>query len=148
MITTLAEARSALKKEGLHVSWSGAEALWIAATVREAGNGITLADEACVLVGATAKAHAVFPAEGMQTSERQGTLNELATFILAVFSYQRQEGGKLVEAYRKCAEVMDRQLAAPELEPCDEWQRRLVSLAKDCDVSRVNQALSREEMYD
>ena len=34
------------------------------------------------------------------------------------------------------------------LEPRDEWERGLRSIAKDCGVSLSNEALSREELYD
>jgi hypothetical protein len=33
-------------------------------------------------------------------------------------------------------------------EPQDEWERRLLAMAKDCGVSLPNSALSREELYD
>ena len=32
--------------------------------------------------------------------------------------------------------------------PRDEWERRLLGLAKDCGVSLSNQSLGREEMYE
>ena len=39
--------------------------------------------------------------------------------------------------------------AAPaDLEPRDEWERRLLEAATDCGVSLSNEALSREEMYE
>jgi hypothetical protein len=38
-------------------------------------------------------------------------------------------------------------LAAP-LQPRDEWERRLLGLAKDCGVSLSDAALSREELYE
>lgn len=34
------------------------------------------------------------------------------------------------------------------IEPRDEWERRLLSIATDCGVSLSNEALSREELYD
>jgi hypothetical protein len=36
----------------------------------------------------------------------------------------------------------------PPIEPRDDWERRLLGLAKDCGVSLSNEALSREEMYE
>jgi hypothetical protein len=39
-------------------------------------------------------------------------------------------------------------LAADLLEPRDEWERRLRSLAKDCGVSLSNWAVSSEGIYD
>jgi hypothetical protein len=38
--------------------------------------------------------------------------------------------------------------AVPPIQPRDEWERRLLGLAKDCGVSLSDQALSREELYD
>ena len=37
---------------------------------------------------------------------------------------------------------------APAIQPQDEWERRLLGLAKDCGVSLSDEALSREELYD
>ncbi len=37
---------------------------------------------------------------------------------------------------------------APLLEPRDEWERRLLSLAKDCGVSLPDWAVSSEGLYD
>jgi hypothetical protein len=34
------------------------------------------------------------------------------------------------------------------LQPRDEWERLLLSVAKDCGVSLSNEALSREELYE
>jgi hypothetical protein len=38
--------------------------------------------------------------------------------------------------------------AAPAIQPQDEWQRRLLGLAKNCGVSLSDEALGWEEMYD
>jgi hypothetical protein len=37
---------------------------------------------------------------------------------------------------------------AVPLQPQDEWERRLLGLAKDCGVSLSDEALSREELYE
>lgn len=37
---------------------------------------------------------------------------------------------------------------APAIQPQDEWERRLLRLAKDCGVSLSDEALGREAMYD
>ena len=37
---------------------------------------------------------------------------------------------------------------ARAIQPQDEWERRLLGLAKDCGVSLSDDALSREELYD
>lgn len=36
----------------------------------------------------------------------------------------------------------------PQFQPQDEWERRLLELAKDCGVSHSAAALSREAFYD
>lgn len=36
----------------------------------------------------------------------------------------------------------------PPIEPQDEWERRLLGLAKDCGVSLSDASLSREALYD
>jgi hypothetical protein len=38
--------------------------------------------------------------------------------------------------------------AQTRVQPRDEWERRLLGLAKDCGVSLSDEALSREAMYD
>jgi hypothetical protein len=35
-----------------------------------------------------------------------------------------------------------------DVQPRDEWERRLLSIATDCGVSLSNEALGREQMYD
>jgi hypothetical protein len=37
---------------------------------------------------------------------------------------------------------------APPIQPQDEWERRLLGLAKDCGMSLSDAALSREELYE
>jgi hypothetical protein len=37
---------------------------------------------------------------------------------------------------------------APPVQPRDEWEQRLLGLAKDCGVSLSDEALSREELYE
>ena len=45
--------------------------------------------------------------------------------------------------------LRDRFLAASQaMQPQDEWERRLLGLAKDCGVSLSDEALSREVIYD
>jgi hypothetical protein len=38
--------------------------------------------------------------------------------------------------------------AAPPVQPQDEWERRLLGLAKDCGVSLSDASLSREAIYE
>ena len=44
--------------------------------------------------------------------------------------------------------LRERFLSAAQLQPQDEWERRLLGLAKDCGVSLSNAALGREELYE
>jgi hypothetical protein len=37
---------------------------------------------------------------------------------------------------------------ASQIQPRDEWERRLLEAATDCGVSLSNETLSREELYD
>ena len=66
----------------------------------------------------------------------------------AVLSEQARQRGVAPEALALDA-LRERFLpvSAP-LEPRDEWERRLLGMAKDCGVSLSNEALSREEMYE
>jgi hypothetical protein len=44
--------------------------------------------------------------------------------------------------------LRERFLAAAPLQPQDEWERRLLGLAKDCGVSLPDWAVRREAMYE
>lgn len=44
--------------------------------------------------------------------------------------------------------LRDRFLAAPAIEPRDEWERGLLAVARQCGVSLSNAALSSEGLYD
>jgi hypothetical protein len=44
--------------------------------------------------------------------------------------------------------LRERFLAAAPPQPRDEWERRLLGLAKDCGVSLPDWAVSREALYD
>jgi hypothetical protein len=37
---------------------------------------------------------------------------------------------------------------APAIQPLDEWERRLLGLAKNCGLSLPDEAISREELYE
>lgn len=39
-------------------------------------------------------------------------------------------------------------VTSPPIEPRDEWERGLMSLASDCGVSLSNEALGRENLYE
>ena len=66
----------------------------------------------------------------------------------AVLSEQAQRRGVAPEVLAINA-LQERFLPEPSsLEPRDEWERRLLGIAKDCGVSLSNEALGREEMYE
>lgn len=44
--------------------------------------------------------------------------------------------------------LRERFLSVPAIQPQDEWERRLVGLAKNCGVSLSNESLSRDELYE
>lgn len=90
---TALEGKVRFEAEGLHVSCNTANSLWIAANVRDMGEGIRLSDDACSLLEDENGWVAVFPAEGLLTYEVPGTLDDLVPLILAVYSKYRSEGG-------------------------------------------------------
>jgi hypothetical protein len=66
-----------------------------------------------------------------------GALNELA----------RQQG--VAPEVLALNALRDRFLSpAAQMQPRDDWERRLLGLAKDCGVSLSDAALSREELYE
>jgi len=68
--------------------------------------------------------------------------------LAAVLSEQARRRGVAPEALALDA-LRERFLAgSADLEPRDEWERRLLGLAKDCGVSLSDAALSREELYE
>jgi hypothetical protein len=66
----------------------------------------------------------------------------------AVLSEQARRRGMAPEALALDA-LLEHFLPAPDpMAPRDEWERRLLGMAKDCGVSLSNEQLSREEMYE
>jgi hypothetical protein len=101
MLATILDAKAKLEAEGLRVSRSGDHSLWIAATLRDAGDGITLSDDACALLGNAGRWVAVFPAEGLSTYEVPGSLADLVSLIVTVYARYRQVGGPVQEAFKQ-----------------------------------------------
>src|SRR5438445_9006552 len=101
MLATMLDAKAKLESEGLHVSHSGEHSLWIAATLRDAGDGITLSDDACALLGNSGRWVAVFPAEGLSTYEVPGALADLVSLIVTVYARSQQAGGPFKEAFKQ-----------------------------------------------
>lgn len=44
--------------------------------------------------------------------------------------------------------VLCEHFVGPQIQACDEWERRLLSAASDCGVSLSNEAVSSEGLYD
>ncbi len=101
MLATILDAKAKLESEGLHVSRSGDQSLWIAATLRDSGDGITLSDDACALIGNSGRWVAVFPAEGLFTYEVPGSLAELISLIVTVYAHYRRVGGLFKDAFKQ-----------------------------------------------
>jgi hypothetical protein len=100
LVTTL-DAKAKLEAEGLHVSCNNPNSLWIAATVRDMGEGIRASDDACSLIWDSSRWVAVFPAEGLLTFEVPGSLSELVSLIIAVYAHCRRTGGSVKDAIRQ-----------------------------------------------
>jgi hypothetical protein len=111
MMITALEAKAKLEAEGLHVSCNNAHSLWIAATLRDAGEEIKLSEDACSLIWDSGRWVAVFPAEGLRTYEVPGTLSELVALITAVYDHYRQAGGPLKQAFRQVVSGSEQYLA-------------------------------------
>lgn len=111
MLVTALDAKAQLEAEGLHVSCNNAHSLWIAATVRDAGDGVKLSADACSLIWNSGRWVAVFPAEGLRTYEVPGTLSELVALITAVYNHYRQAGGPLKQAFKQVVSDPEQYLA-------------------------------------
>ncbi len=106
MLETLDDAKAALEAEGLYVSRSPIQSLWIAGNVRDVGDGIRMSNDACALIETTAGSLvesatgwiAIFPWNGLRSHEIQGSLTDLVSLILAVYAEHRLTGGDFGEA--------------------------------------------------
>lgn len=99
MPESLLDAKSHLEAQELHVSCADSHGLWIAAAVRDVGQGIKHSSDACSLVETAGQWVAIFPARGSLTYEVPGTLPDLVALILNVYSHYRRAGGSLEEAF-------------------------------------------------
>jgi hypothetical protein len=95
------DAKTTLEAEGLHVSSNLRNSLWIAANVRDVGEGISVSDDACALMWGENKWVAVFPAEGLLTYEVPGDLPELVSLIASVYKHFRHTGGQFKDALKE-----------------------------------------------
>ena len=100
MLATLLDAKAKLEAEGLHVSCSSGDSLWIAANVRDAGEGIKISEDACSLLRKSNRWVVVFPAEGLFTYEVPGSLSDLVAVIAVVYASYRQMDGSLKDAFK------------------------------------------------
>jgi len=99
MLATILDAKARLEAEGLYVSCANPHGLWIAGTVRDAGEGVRLSDDACALGWKAGHWVAVFPAEALLTYEVPGSLSEVVSLIQAVYAHYRRAGGPFSAAF-------------------------------------------------
>lgn len=110
MPATLLDAKVKLEAEGLHVSRNSDCSLWIAASVRDAGEGIKVSKDACALMENSSRWVTVFPSEGLLTYEVPGTLSELVSLITAIYADYRANGGSLRDAFKRVVTDAERYL--------------------------------------
>jgi hypothetical protein len=101
MLATVLDAKAKLESEDLRVVQSSDSSLWIAATLRDAGNGIAVSNDACALLGNAGRWVAVFPAEGLFTYEVPGSLADLVSLIARVYGHYRRVGGPFKDAFKQ-----------------------------------------------
>jgi hypothetical protein len=106
-VTTL-EAKAKLEAENLYVSCHNAHSLWIAANVRDIGEGIKFSKDACALVSNSGQWFAVFPTEGNSTYEVPGTLEELVSLIATVYNQYRRSDRLFKDAIKLVVGDRDR----------------------------------------
>ena len=100
-------AKTHLEAKNLYVS-NRISSLWIAATVRDVGDGVILSNDACSLIENADEWVAVFLAEDLYTYELPGTLEELVSTISAVYDQYRRVGGTITNAFRQAVHDPDR----------------------------------------
>jgi hypothetical protein len=101
MNPVLLDAKADLERNGLIVRPSGEEALLVAATVVETGDGLGVSPDASMIIRQGDGWVAVFPAEGHRTYEVPGELPGLLALVRAVYDRYRRGGGPLREAFRR-----------------------------------------------
>jgi hypothetical protein len=112
MHVTALDAKAKLEAEGLQVSWNNPQSLWIAATVRDAGSGIRLSEDACSLCWNSGRWVAVFPAEGLLTYEVPGSLPELVSVITAVYAHARETSTPFKDAVKQVVTGVEQYLVS------------------------------------
>jgi hypothetical protein len=100
MNETILGAKAELEAAGLEVKPSGERSLWIAATVKDAGGGIRLSNDASALLLQDDHWVAIFPADGTLNYEVPGDLQELLPLIRRVYTYYRRAGGAFKDAFK------------------------------------------------
>lgn len=99
MVATIDDAKLKFESEGLYVS-RRPDRLWIAVNLRDVGEGIKMADDACALIKNDDRWLAIFPAEGQCTYEMRGTLPDMVAMISAVNAEHRRAGVPFKDAFR------------------------------------------------
>jgi hypothetical protein len=101
MNPTILDAKAELEAAGLQVKPSSEGSQWIAATTKDAGDGIRLSNDAAALLRRDDGWVAVFPADGMLNYEAPGDLDDLLPLIRGVYARYRHLGGPLKDAFRR-----------------------------------------------
>jgi hypothetical protein len=115
VIVNALDAKKQLELEGLYVSHHNPHSLWIAATVRDMGEGIKLSEDACSLICKSGQWIAVFPAEGLCTYEVPGLLPDLVTVVSRVYEQHRRTGGPFQAAFRQVVNNPDQYVVGRSL---------------------------------
>jgi len=110
MIETIQDAQALLEKQNLHVVRDTDQSLLIAATVRDAGEGVRVLNDACALLPDADRWCAIFPTEGSRTYEVPGTLDELVQLIQNVYKRYFRDDISLPEAFRQVVKDPNRHL--------------------------------------
>ena len=117
MIETIQNAKASLEKQNLHVASNSDQSLWIAGTVRDAGEGVIISNDACVLIADADHWCAVFPTEGSRTFEVPGTLDALVHLVQNVYKQYFRAGISLPEAFRQVVKDPNQYLLGRPLSP-------------------------------
>jgi hypothetical protein len=117
MIETIQDAKALLEKQNLHVVCDTDQSLLIVGTIRDAGEGVRVSNDACALLPDADRWFAVFPTEGSRTFEVPGTLDELVQLIQNVYKRYFRAGISLPEAFRDVVKDPSRYLLGRPLSP-------------------------------
>jgi hypothetical protein len=114
MIATIADAKSALEADGLHVS-ANLSSLLIGGWIADGGDGLRIFKDACGLNQRNGEWVVLFPAGGLTQYEIPGTLGDGVALILAAYEDHRKNGGPFHDACKRVLKDADRYLIGGSL---------------------------------